>query len=482
MLRSAGRAFFIFIVALIVAAVIAPLVVGEGSGLPRDLSSAFAPAPILIAMLAAFLDWRDQRSRQTSDARTNTAQSAKNTQGSNPLATAALGGVGWSIASITAGLSRIANGFAALARGFGTYRTGRKNGDHTKSRGLDWAVLAALLLIGLLFLVLGIANNSKPAILISALTLGAAATIGYDREFTKVLRLAAIPSPRYLVLWLSAAFVIGQLIVGFSATLRPAYHSNPTPMLLVGDMIARIFYLIASLLPSLPLFAALAQTSPAPGTTRPVWPVVAGLVGASIIMLVGTLVWDAVFAPVFKPYYTWHELAFSSTYMFAFGGMVAGIGASGWRQSFGPKVDRAFDWSGLFPASIKASLIGVVLAMTLCSTVLFQSGPRLGSFSIAAGAVSLIAVGFAWLLALQKIMALESSHFLRTIAAWIALIALFPISFGLAQIIVDAREWGPILIFLCAPVTLAVCVLVAMIVPQALARITLGSGLIDHNQ
>lgn len=476
MLRSAGRALFVFIVALIFAAVIAPLVVADGSGLPRGLSGAFATAAILIAMLAALLDWRNQRRRQTSDARMNTAQSAEDRQGNNPVATAGLGGFGWLIAAIVAGLSWIAKGFAALAGGFGTSRTGRNNGDRTTSGGPDWAVLAALLVIGLLFLVLGIANNSKPAIVISALALGAAASIGYDREFTKVLRLAANPSPRYLVLWLSAAFVIGQLIVGFSATLRPAYHSNPTPRLLVGDMIAHILYLIASLLPSVPLFAALALTSPPSGTTRPVWPVVAGLVGASIIMLIGTLVWDAVFAPVFKPYYTWHELAFISTYMFSVGGMVAGIGANAWLQAFGPNADRGFDWSKLFPASIKASLIGVFLAMTLCSTVLFQTVSGFGGFSIAAGAVSSIAVGFSWLFALQKIMALESLHFLRTIAAWIALIALFPISFGLALIIADAKDWGPILIFLCAPVTLAVCALVTMVVPRALARITRGSS------
>jgi hypothetical protein len=129
-----------------------------------------------------------------------------------------------------------------------------------------------------------------------------------------------------------------------------------------------------------------------------------------------------------------------------------------------------FDWSRVFPASIASCAGMIVVGLLVCLSVLLGATriPHSARFSVMTAAICVGVTGAIWLVVLKRIAGLRPRHGLRAIVAWVVLIVLFPLTFGLAGLIEGADGWGQLVVVVSLPVAIGTWLFIALAVPRLL--------------
>jgi hypothetical protein len=170
----------------------------------------------------------------------------------------------------------------------------------------------------------------------------------------------------------------------------------------------------------------------------------AALGGGCVFWMGAVVVWSGVARPVLESFGAWHRVTLGTIYVLPVFGLPIGAGAMAWYQAIADTHRGRFDWSRVFPASIASCAGMIVVGLLVCLSVLLGATriPHSARFSVMTAAICVGVTGAIWLVVLKRIAGLRPRHGLRAIVAWVVLIVLFPLTFGLAGLIEGADGWG----------------------------------------
>lgn len=259
------------------------------------------------------------------------------------------------------------------------------------------------------------------------LALGLAAAIGHDPGLARVLRLSRRPTLRDILVAALCIAPMLTLVVGIAVAVSPVTHGQPQPQAPWIMTAGRILLVLGQVLVVAPLLAILAQPAPPARDDRPLWPLVAGILGGEVALLACVAMWNVASGAIPEGTSNWRTQAIAMV-PFPPLGLVLGAAVCAWRQALASHRQSAFEWDRLFPAAVKGFLVLVQLA--LIAAIIRQTAP--GAWDAPAVAMSGTVTCIAWIYALWRLRSVHAASPLRALVGALVLALAFTLGALLA--------------------------------------------------
>lgn len=356
---------------------------------------------------------------------------------------------------------RFVAAIAALPRRIGGILAGyRKAGTGRDASGrqrIDRTLLIVFCALGCVAYVLAWGPVEGPHIFLAALSFGTALTIAHDPDFAGVLRLSAMPRLRHGTIFVASTALALLILIGVGIALAPVGPRHG------GQIVERLGGLLLAGVVAGPALAAIANRPDAAEAARPVWPLFAGLVGAVAVLICTSLAWVAFVAPILTRSRDWVELGLATAPVLTVLGLAAGAGGHAWLQGVRRAAQPAFDWSGVFPASLRFSAAMAAVAAAICFSTLFAHVPSYRQAASWVAAISMSIACVIWMVSLLRLAARRPVNPFRAVAAWGLLVILLCATFALSGLSVGAVDKAIFALLFTVPI--AVCAWLSIAFP-----------------
>ncbi|WP_333840482.1 hypothetical protein [Novosphingobium sp.] len=295
------------------------------------------------------------------------------------------------------------------------------------------------------------------------LALGLAAAIGHYPGLARVLRLARRPTLRDILVAALCIAPMLSLVVGIALAVGPVTHGPPRPQAPFIMTAGRILLVLGQVLVAAPLLAILAQPAPPARDDRPLWPLVAGIIGGELALLACVGMWNVASGAIPDGTTNWRVQAIVMV-PFPPLGLVLGAAVCAWWQALASHRQPAFEWDRLFPAAVKGFLLLVQLA--LIAAIIRQTAP--GAWEAPALATAGTVTCIAWIYGLWRLRSVHAASPLRALVGALVLALAFTLGALLAGGVFAGQD---LLTAPSLPVAIVSWLLTVTVVPGLVRRV-----------
>jgi hypothetical protein len=312
-------------------------------------------------------------------------------------------------------------------------------------------VVPALAVAGLLAYFVFRVGDFGPFALLAVLLLGASLALLYDPALATARGHILNASPRQVGL-VALSCAVGFILLGdLDRLIRPPHPWRTDPQANLADQIGwAVFVLACAPLPA-PMLANLLRR---PAEGRPLWPILAGLVGGGIAMLGVEVLWQALLSPLITERRALHVVALLSPSVLSEAGLALGLGGSVWWRALRNGRAARFDGAGVFAVALQTAITFLLLGVASCLAVAFGLiGGSTTSFGVRSSAALLVLIGLAWSGCLWRLTLRQPAGALQAVAVILLIALTLPFGLALAASLAQPGSWPEFSVLVVAPLT-----------------------------